>query len=225
MPATISDIEWALADPVAPYTVPLGPKGLTWTPQPRRRPVADPVRAERVSIDEAFAQLYEPEQIGGGFETVYFPVNGPVTYKALTRRPSATQAKTDGRCEFTQVNAPSAKMQRLAKAALNLAVSELGLRISLGWFGLAVLPSDQVLTTGDPGTAGFMWPGEFRVWVSNSLGIGETLRTITHECRHVWQFRTTNPPFMGDRAAMHRDADDYEGAFWARHGARLMAAA
>ncbi len=230
MPTTIAELllpEWT-EDGWAAYSLPLGPKGLTWKPPPKR-PVA--VRAEGASIDKAFAALAEPEQIEGGWATVYFPVNGPMTYKAPTRRPSAA-ANADDRCEFTEVNAPSVKMQRLAKAALNLAVGELGLRgimpagrgISLGWFGLAVLPSDPVLTTDDSRLAGFMRPLGFTAWIRHTLGIGETIRTVAHEVRHFWQLHSAKAscPFADNRAACQRDADRYEDTFWARHGARLM---
>ena len=235
MPAAISEIEllpeWT-GEGWASYTVPLGRRGLTWVPPPRR-PVAASVRAEGASIDKALAELAEPEQIAGGFATVYVAATGPMTWRSprLAKVESPPQQiGAPSSVSYTQVNAPSAKQQRLAQATLNLAVGELGLRsilppgrgLSLGWFGLAVLPSDPVLTTGDPGLAGFMRSLEFGLWVRHTLSADEVVRTVSHESRHFQQIHSASCSFADNRVACQRDADSYEDAFWARHGSRLM---
>lgn len=130
------------------------------------------------------------------------------------------------------MDAPTDSKRRTTEAALDLASADLRLiadgelrqrGISLGWFGLA-LPSDTVLETDDRRLAGFTKPLDSRLWVRHTLNLGEMIRTVAHEVRHLWQLHKTNLPFTGNKAACERDARDYEAAFWARHGARLMAA-
>ncbi len=202
----------------AAYTVPLGPRGLTWKPQPRRRPVADPVRAERASIDKALAELAEPEQIEGGWETVYFPVNGPMTWRP--RRSSAVTAKD--RYAYCEVASVPRSLRLASQAALNLAAAELGMRPipRLHWFDVAG-PKDRATFTSNQDLAGRIGAADFTVWVRIGMGVGEAIRTATHEARHFYQLIRGGPSAYDSRA-IEVDADQYTRTFWARHGARLM---
>ncbi len=60
------------------------------------------------------------------------------------------------------------------------------------------------------------------MWIRHTLSAEEMIRTASHEIRHLWQIHAANCPFADNKEACQRDADDYEDAFWARHGPRLL---
>lgn len=233
MPTMIEEAslpKWA-EDGWAPYSLLLGPKGLTWTPTPRR-PVADPVRAERAGIDKALAELAEPEQIEGGWAVTYVPAPGPIIWRSPRaakvqsppRQPgpaSRVSAAGSGRYRYREVASAPWSLRLAAQAALNLAAAELGLRPPGLRLFAAAGPKDTATFTSNKDISGRIGAVDFTVWVRIGLGAGEAIRTAAHEARHFWQL-IRGSPREGDSRAIEADAERYVRDFWARHGERLM---
>ncbi len=234
MPTTIEEAllpEWT-EEGWGSYTVPLGPNGLTWTPTPRR-PVADPVRADRESIDMTLAD--PPWVEGEGWATVYVPTTGPMTWRSprlakMESRPrqagptSGASATGSGRHRYREVASAPRSLRQASQAALNLAAAELGLRRpGLRWFA-ASGPKDTATFTSNKDISGRIGAVDFTVWLRIGLGAGEAIRTAAHEARHFWQL-IRGSPREGDPRAIEADAERYVRSFWARHGSRLMSLA